>query len=645
MAKEPKLLDNKLNGKVGDADTLALKEIQIRKTIEEHLDKEVILNKKGIKILSLFFIDRVEKYRKYDEEGNRQKGIYAELFEKNYLDLIRLPKYKELKWLDDDVGSIHNGYFSGDPKKKDKQNEIIIKDTSGTTAADENAYNIIMKDKEKLLSFDSKLRFIFSHSALREGWDNPNVFQICTLNETGSEIKKRQEIGRGLRLCVNQDGERQFGFEINTLTVMANESYEEFAEKLQKEYEEESGIRFGFIEAHLFNDIPLADVAREDSGSYLGESISNDVVLGPDQSEKLYQFLIDENYIDKKGKIQSELKEALATNTLKLPHDFEIYRPEVESRCIKASQNLNIKNKDKKEVIRLNKEIYLGEDFKELWDRIKYKTTYSVNFDSEELIEKCCNKLKGLKVPAPKVVYSKSKYGIESSGIKITEVDRRVEEVAEFTGTLPDIIAYLQNTTNLTRKTIVEILIQSDQLNLFKKNPQKFMEEVSRIIKSTMQNMIVDGIKYTRIGDHEYYAQELFETEELTGYLEQNMIKSTKSVYDHTVYQSSVEKRFADALENQESVKLYAKLPSWFKINTPLHTYNPDWAVLIDDGIQKRVYFVLETKGNIDDDQLRSSESAKIKYGFKHFEAINEETNAGVRFKETDDLRKILEDL
>jgi type III restriction enzyme len=244
---------------IGDVDDLAIKEQQIRKTIEEHLNKELVLNKQGIKVLSLFFIDRVANYRYYDEDGNPQKGIYAELFEKHYTDLIKKPKYNTLfKDIDLDTAAeeVHNGYFSADRKG-------VLKDTSGKTLADEDAYNLIMKDKERLLSFDTKLRFIFSHSALREGWDNPNVFQICTLNETKSEVKKRQEIGRGLRLAVNQDGERQHGFSINTLTVMANESYEDFAEALQKEYETETGIKFGIVESHLFANIPV----KQDDGS------------------------------------------------------------------------------------------------------------------------------------------------------------------------------------------------------------------------------------------------------------------------------------------------------------------------------------------------------------------------------------------
>ena len=240
---------------VGEFDDIAVKEQQIRKTIEEHLNKELVFSGKGVKVLSLFFIDRVANYRYYDDDGNAHKGRYAELFEKHYKELIQRPKYKKLiesGVISDDETVVHNGYFSVDKKG-------VFKDTNGTTTSDDDAYNLIMKDKEKLLSFDSKLQFIFSHSALREGWDNPNVFQICTLNETNSEVKKRQEIGRGLRLCVNQKGERLHGSSINTLTVMANESYDEFAKKLQTEYEKDEGIRFGFIEKHTFANIPVTN--------------------------------------------------------------------------------------------------------------------------------------------------------------------------------------------------------------------------------------------------------------------------------------------------------------------------------------------------------------------------------------------------
>lgn len=292
---------------VGDINDTAVKEQQIRKTIEEHLNKELVLSGKGVKVLSLFFIDRVANYRYYDDDGIAQQGKYAQLFEKHYKELIQRPKYKKLidsGVISDDETAVHNGYFSVDKKG-------VFKDTNGNTTSDDDAYNLIMKDKEKLLSFDTKLRFIFSHSALREGWDNPNVFQICTLNETNSEVKKRQEIGRGLRLCVNQEGERLHGSSINTLTVMANESYEDFAKKLQKEYEDDEGIRFGYIEKHTFANIKVT--AENGETSYLGAEKSADI----------YKSFENKGYINDKGKVQDKLKKALKENTLEVPDDVK----------------------------------------------------------------------------------------------------------------------------------------------------------------------------------------------------------------------------------------------------------------------------------------------------------------------------------
>lgn len=609
---------------VGDVDDLAIKEQQIRKTIEEHLDKELVLNKQGIKVLSLFFIDKVANYRYYDEEGNPQKGIYAELFEKSYKQLIKYPKYHTLfDDLDDsiDVDEVHNGYFSADKKGK-------VKDTSGTTAADEDVYNLIMKDKERLLSFDTKLRFIFSHSALREGWDNPNVFQICTLNETKSEVKKRQEIGRGMRLCVNQDGERQHGFAINTLTVMANESYEKFAEALQKEFEMDEGIRFGIIEKHSFANIPLKQA--DGSTIYLGESAS----------EQIYKHFIINDYIDKNGKVLDKLKTAVKDNEVSIPAEFESSKVAITALAKKISGNLNIKNNSDKKKIQLNKQVYLDPEFKELWDRIKYKTTYSVDFDSEKLINECCKEIiQTIRVSSSKLVYTKATIDINAGGVSAEEGDRYAVSLSGMKENIPDIISYLQNETNLTRKTIVEILIRSKTIPLFKKNPQRYMEQVAQIISSKMKLMIVDGIKYTKIGDDQYYAQELFEKEELTGYLSKNMLKSNKSVYDYVVYDSDNEEKFAEKFERNNQVKLYAKLPDWFKIPTPLGSYNPDWAVLIDFNGQEKLYFVLETKGNIFADSLRPTESAKIKCGRRHFEALGCE----VVFEEADDFNDFIE--
>ena len=609
---------------IGDIDPLAIKEQQIKKTIEEHLDKELVLNKRGIKVLSLFFVDRVANYRYYEKDGTPRKGIYAELFEKHYNDLIKQQRYNTL-FNDIDVETaaegIHNGYFSADKKG-------LLKDTSGSTAADDDAYNLIMKDKERLLSFDTKLRFIFSHSALREGWDNPNVFQICTLNETRSEVKKRQEIGRGLRLCVNQDGERQHGFAINTLTVMANESYEDFAKTLQKEYEQEEGIQFGVLQTHSFANISVKQL----DGSYS--------YLGPVASESLHHHFEKTGYIDNKGKIQDKLKTALKSNTLELPSECKPCTAAITALCKKVSGSLNIKNNGDKKKIQLNKQVFLSPEFEELWEKIKFKTTYAVNFDSAKLIEKCCDEIqKNLSVSSAKLVYTKATLDINAGGIISKETDRTTLYATTVQENLPDIIAYLQNKTNLTRKTIVEILLQSKTLPLFKKNPQRYMEEVSQMISSKMRLMIVDGIKYTKIGGDEYYAQELFENQELTGYLSKNMIESKKSVYEYVVYDSGNEESFAKSFEDNKSIKLYAKLPNWFKIATPLGSYNPDWAVLIEEDSKDKLYFVLETKGNILSEALRPTEEAKIACGHRHFAALGQ----AVTFEATDNFKEFME--
>ena len=600
---------------MGDIDDRAIKEQQIRKTIEEHLNKELALNHRGIKVLSLFFIDKVSNYRYYDADGVRHNGIYAEMFERNYRELIQRPKYRTLFQeidLDTLPQQVHDGYFSGDKKGGNSDKEW--KDTSGTTAVDESAYNLIMRDKEDLLSFDKKLRFIFSHSALREGWDNPNVFQICTLNETKSEVKKRQEIGRGLRLCVNQDGERQHGFAINTLTVMANESYEKFAAALQKEYEEDEGIRFGVLESHSFANIPV----KQADGSV--------AYLGAEKSEQIYTAFKETGYIDDKDHVTDALKTALKTNALTVPEEMSAHKDAIAAVCKKASGNLNIKSANDKRTVTLNKELFLGEDFKALWDKIKYKTTYAVDFSSEELIEKCCDMLQqNMNINAAKLVYSKAKVQVTEGGVDAAETQRISVLTTDVKERLPDIVTYLQNRTNLTRKTVVAILTRSKTLPLFKKNPQAYMEEAARTISSVMRLLIVDGIKYTKLGDSEFYAQELFDSEELTGYLERNMVESHRSVYNYVVYDSEVERGFAERFEGNESVKVYAKLPDWFKIATPLGSYNPDWAVVIEDNGQNKLYFVVETKGNILSDALRPTENAKIKCGEKHFEALGEE--------------------
>lgn len=606
----------KLGQALGEVDPDEFKRLQIRKTIEEHLDKEMRLRPQGIKVLSLFFIDKVANYRWYDEDGNPQKGKFALMFEEEYDRAIRKPKYSQLfegADLDTAADGVHNGYFSVD-KKKDSSGNEMVKDSSGKTAADESAYNLIMKDKEKLLSFDSKLKFIFSHSALKEGWDNPNVFQICTLNETSSVIKKRQEIGRGLRICVNQNGERVHGFAVNTLTVMANESYEQFAEQLQKEIENEEGIKFGVVEEHLFANIvvPVDDHNHE--------------YLGTEASKQLWEHLQSEGHIDSKGKVQDSLKVSLKNGTLVLPEVFQPHAAQIVSVLKKVSGNLNIKNRDDKAKVSLNKAVYLSPEFQTLWDRIKYKTTFRVDFDTNALIEKCAEEIKiNLQVGKARFTYRKAKTEIDRGGVHTQQVQETTSVYESRAFDLPDLITYLQNETNLTRRTIVAIINKSGRLESFKNNPQKFIEQAANIIKSQMRLFIVDGIKYHKIGDDQFYAQELFQQNELFGYLKDNMVKAEKSVFDHVVYDSDIELEFASAFERNEDIKLYAKLPGWFKIDTPLGGYNPDWAVLIEQDGKEKLYFVVETKSTLFSVERRPEENAKIKCGYAHFEALGDD--------------------
>ena len=603
----------RLNQAIGEVDDDQYKRLQIRKTIEEHLNKERQLRPRGLKVLSLFFIDRVANYRSYDNDGNPQLGKYAMMFEEEYAQAIRKPEYHMLfegADLDTAAEGVHNGYFAVD-KRKDTTGDGMLKESrgTGTAQADESAYQLIMRDKERLLSLDSKLKFIFSHSALREGWDNPNVFQICTLNETGSTLKKRQEIGRGLRIAVNQKGERVHGFEVNRLTVMANESYEDFARQLQKEIEKEEGIKFGVVEPHLFANIPV--LTNDHQTEY----------LGVDTSQKVWDHLKERGYIDGRGKVQDSLKADLKTGKIDLPEEAEEHAVQITTVLRKVAGKLNIKNADDRKRVKLNKAVFLGEEFKALWDRIKYKTTFRVNFDCEALISKCSDEIhNNLKVDKARFVFRKSQAEINRGGVQMTDLAQSVHDYDARDYRPPDVVSYLQNETHLTRRTLVEILRRSKRLKDFKNNPQKYIEQVTAIIQHRMQLLIVDGIKYVKIGNEDCFAQERFEKEELFGYL--NMLESKKSVYEHVVYDSDVEREFARNCELSKNIRVYAKLPNWFKIDTPLGSYNPDWAVLVEIDGQEKLYFVVETKGTHLFDALRPAEHAKIKCGRKHFEAL-----------------------
>ncbi|MEM8728168.1 MAG: DEAD/DEAH box helicase family protein [Chlamydiota bacterium] len=516
---------------MGEKGSAGYKRLQIRKTIEEHLDKELRLKPLGIKVLSLFFIDKVANYRSYDREGKARKGEYARIFEEEYIRAGKKADYRELfQELDlrAEASVVHNGYFAID-KKKDAAGEARVKDSSGTALADESAYHLIMKDKEKLLGFESRLKFIFSHSTLREGWDSPNIFQICTLNETQSVLKKRQEIGRGLRLAVNQQGERVRGFEVNTLTIMANESYETFAAKLQQEIERETAIRFGRVEKHLFNDLTDKD------GKYLVDKGSMTV----------WGYLFDNGHIDREGMVSDGLKKLLAQNDLDLPKRFKPYEPEIIARLKKVCGNLQLKNRDARKKIALQKEVFLSEAFQELWERVKYKTRFHIDFDTETFIEQCAARIKDdVKVDTGWWIYRKAEVDIDRGGIKARGVSETTTSLEKSAFPLPDLITYLESQTHLKRSTIVKILVNGRCLESFKNNPQTFLEKTAAVIKEQMRLLMIDGIKYRKIGDRHYYSQELFKNSECVGYIEKNMIESKKSVFDHVVYDSEVERRF-----------------------------------------------------------------------------------------------------
>lgn len=596
----------------GDVDALAIQREMIRRTIKEHLDKEKRLRPQGIKVLSLFFIDEVARYRQYDADGNPVKGDYARIFEEEYRRLANHPDYRTL-FAEVDLSraaeEVHDGYFSIDKRSK-RAVDTEEGNQAGREAA-EQAYNLIMKDKEKLLSFETPLKFIFSHSALREGWDNPNVFQICTLRDIQTERERRQTIGRGLRLCVNQDGQRLRGFEVNTLTVVATESYEQFAERLQKEIEEETGIRFGIVETHQFAAVT---VTAEDGTT---------APLGVEQSKILWDHLKEHGYIDARGKVQDALRAALKADEVKLPEPFLAQAGQIIPILRKLAGRLEIKNADERRQVRPRQAVLHNPEFKELWDRIKHKTTYRVEFDNEKLVETCIKALRDAPpIPKTRLQWRKADLAIGKAGVEATERGgAQVVVLDESDIELPDLLTQLQDRTQLTRRTIYRVLTEGGRLADFKRNPQAFIELAAEAINRRKRLAVVDGIKYQRLGEEDYYAQELFEQEELTGYLK-NLLEAQKSVYEQVVYDMGTEAAFADALEKNEAIKVYAKLPGWFKVPTPLGTYNPDWAVLVQKNGTERLYLVVETKSSLFTDDLRDKENAKIACGKAHFKAL-----------------------
>lgn len=617
----------------GDVDDSQIQRQMIRQTIREHLDKEQRLHSLGIKVLSLFFVDAVKHYRSYDHAGNATKGKYARTFEEEYRRLSKHPNYRSLvKKLDieTDIERVHDGYFSIDKQGgwiDTAENNQINRDNA------ERAYNLIMKDKERLLNLDEPLRFIFSHSALREGWDNPNVFQICSLRDIRSERERRQTIGRGLRLCVNQDGDRVRGFEVNTLTIIAREGYEEFAENLQREIESDTGIRFGVIEPNQFARIPEVS----DSGEVHA--------LGLRKSRLLFEFLQTSGYIAEDGSIQDSLRREIRDGSFVIPDGFVAQSNGIFSMLRKHIGRMEVKDALERRTIRPRTTVLDGDEFKALWNRIKYKTTFRVNFDNKDLLTKCISALRQApQIPKTRLSWRRADIAIGQSGVEATEISGSAVVALEETRIrLPDLLSELQDRTQLTRRSIYQIITKSKRLQDFSKNPQKFIELAAETINNCKNQVIVDGVKYRRIGDASYFAQELFRQEELVGYLK-NMIAVEKSVYERVIYDSLTERSFADELEKNRDIKVYAKLPNWFTVPTPLGNYSPDWAILIDDDANERLYFVVETKGSRQTHSHRPVESAKIKCGKAHFEALKD-GNQSIRYQVASSVNELLAEI
>ena len=580
---------------------------QIRETIERHLQKELRMKDKGVKVLSLFFIDRVANYRLYGDDRTPRKGKIAEWFEEAFTELSAKPLYKGL--LTQPVETLHNGYFSSDKRG-------VLKDTAGNTQADEGTYSLIMRDKERLLSPEEPLRFIFSHSALKEGWDNPNVFQLCSLREMGTERERRQTIGRGLRLPVNQDGERVYDDTINRLTVIAGETFEEYARGLQDDIERDCQIKFGRIEQTAFSKLvrPVPEGEEEKA-------------VGQDASARIWEDLKEKGYIDAQGDIQAKFDPNREGFILELTLEHEPMRAAILDEMRKYIFRDRIVDARQKRLLRFKKAVALTPEFEELWNRISRKTAYAVEFETDELIKQASSRLKDMERIRPvTILTTREELEVTKAGIQAGRVLEARTTDASKPKALPDILAFLQRETELTRHTLVRILKESCQLGDFPVNPQAFMTEVAKQINRTLRSMIVDGIKYEQIAGQEYEMR-LFEEDEIESYLSNlyEVQSKNKTLYDYIPYDSEVEHEFARQLDGMENIRLFVKLPRWFVVDTPIGDYNPDWAIVAEQ--DSKVYLVRETKGTLDDEKRRVSENQKIKCGKRHFEAL------GVDFK------------
>ena len=624
---------------VGKVTEEQLRRIQIRETILSHIERERQLFYKGIKVLSLFFIDEVAHYKKYDAAGQPHNGIFADMFEEEYNDILStmqlsIGEDEYLKYLKSiKAEDTHAGYFSVD--KKGHMTDSKLGDKKERTSDDKDAYDLIMKNKELLLDRDPKkspVRFIFSHSALREGWDNPNVFQICTLKQSSSEVRKRQEVGRGLRLCVNQDGERMDAnvlgndvHNINVLTVIASESYNSFARGLQSEMAEAVADRPRAVTVDLFK------------GKVLRDTSGNEQVVDDTLAQSICYDLIINGYVDRKGALTDKFFEDKANKQLKIAEEaadcadsvLEILDSVYNDRAMKP-ENARSNNVE----LQVDPDKLAMPEFKALWSRINSKSVYVVDFDTQELIQKTIQSLdKDLRVSK---IYFRVESGsmeevkskeslLEGSSFskKKSEMYSQDKQVRANSAVKYDLVGKLVEETSLTRKAVIAILtgIQPVVFNQFRENPEEFIIKASSLINDQKAAAIIQHITYHVLDDR--YDTDVFTEPTLKGRLGTNAMKADKHLYDHVLYDSTNERDFAKDLDVDSHVAVYVKLPDGFYISTPVGRYNPDWAIAFYEGTMKHIYFVAETKGSMRSMQLRDIEKAKIHCAREHFRAIS----------------------
>jgi type III restriction enzyme len=587
-------------------------EQQIDQTVEHHFKKVLQCENSNLKVLSLFFVDKVAHYR-IDPTDRRKLGKFGQVFEESFKKWAADARFKHLPLAKLAPEDVHEGYFSSDRKG--------FKDTKGETAADEDTYNLIMRDKERLLSAEEPLQFIFSHSALREGWDNPNVFQICTLNETTSVVKKRQEIGRGLRIPVDFEGKRVFDEALNKLTVVVNETYEEFCTKLQTEYQDDAGVMFGKIThqaiVHMLRTADGADPLMT-------------IDAAAESAREIKNALQNAGVIDKSDIIQPTADLDALFERVKLPEGLEELLPAIQDLCIGSQINSHVKRARKMVGNKLKPEVLETPEFKKLWEKISPRTTYMLTFSTEDFVNKVIYRLKTMEqILPPRVTIRVGEAKVDQSGVGGSVVKSEDIEIDMRTRACQDILAYLQAETDLTRASLMKILVGSGRLKDFFVNPQVFLDRVAGVIQEVMGELIVaqrgtaKGIKYSKIvmnGELLRWEISQFSEEDLVD--EDCSVEVKKSIYERVVFDSMVEKRFALAIDKRPDVLLFVKLPWWYKIDTPVGRYNPDWAIALKDG--DVVYVVRETKGTTNLDRLpHKQEKAKVLSGRAHYDELS----------------------